>query len=83
MYHLRGSIQLDGIYRPLSNSPGQMSRGTPYWDCRGCSKDNWEAIMKTTKHFLRNAVGCIQLCAGHDAGCEAAVHVMAQIFDDN
>ena len=42
-----------------------------------------KAIMKTTKCFLRNAVGCIQLCAGHDAGCEAAVHAMAQIFDDN
>ena len=42
-----------------------------------------KAIMKTTKCFLRNAVGCIQLCAGHDAGCEAAVHAIAQIFDDN
>ena len=41
-----------------------------------------KAIMKTTKHFLWNAVACIQLCAGHDAGCEAAVHAMAQIFDD-
>ena len=42
-----------------------------------------KAIMKTTKCFLRNAVGCIQLCAGHDAGCEAAVHAIAQIFNDN
>ena len=37
-----------------------------------------KAIMKTTKCFLRNAVGCIQLCAGHDAGCEAAVHAMVK-----
>ena len=26
-----------------SDSPGQMSRGTPYWDWRGCSQDNWES----------------------------------------
>ena len=39
--------------------------------------------MKTTKRYLQNAVGSIQLCAGQDAGCEAAVHAMAQIFDDN
>ena len=42
-----------------------------------------KAIMKTTKRYLQNAVGSIQLCAGQEAGCEAAVHAMAQIFDDN
>ena len=40
-------------------------------------------LWKTTKRYLQNAVGSIQLCAGQDAGCEAAVHAMAQIFDDN
>ena len=50
----------------------------PYWDWRSCSQDNW-----ATKRYLQNAVGSIQLCAGQDAGCEAAVHAMAQIFDDN
>ena len=41
-----------------------------------------KAIMKTTKHFLWIAVGCIQRCAGHDAGYEAAVHAEAVIFVD-
>ena len=40
--------------------------------------------MKIVKYDLQDAVGAIQLCAGQDAGCEAAVHAMEQIFaDDN
>ena len=39
--------------------------------------------MKTAKCDLQNAVDSIQLCTGQDAGCEAAVHTMAQIFDDD
>ena len=38
--------------------------------------------MRIVKHDLQKAVGSIQLCAGHDAGCEAAVHVMEQVFAD-
>ena len=34
------------------------------------------------KHDLQNAVGSIQLCAGQDAGCEAAVHAMERVFAD-
>ena len=29
---------------------------------------------------IANAVGTIQLCAGQDAGCEAAVHAMEHVF---
>ena len=39
--------------------------------------------MKVVKYDLQDAVGTIQLCAGQDAGCEAAVHAMEQIFADN
>ena len=38
--------------------------------------------MRIVKHDIQNAVGSIQLCAGQDAGCEAAVHAMKQVFDD-
>jgi len=38
--------------------------------------------MKIVKYDLQNAVGTIQLCAGQDAGCEAAVHAMEWIFAD-
>ena len=34
------------------------------------------------KHDLQNAVGSIQLCAGLDAGCKAAVHAMERVFAD-
>ncbi len=38
--------------------------------------------MKLVKHDLQEAVGPLQLCAGQDAGCEAAVHAINQIFDN-
>ena len=34
-------------------------------------------------HDLQDAVGTIQLCTGQDAGCEAAVHAMEQIYADD
>ena len=43
----------------------------------------WKAALKTTKQDLQNAVGSLQLCAGQDAGCEAAVHAMASIFSED
>ena len=41
-----------------------------------------KAVMTIVKHDLQHAVGTTQLCAGQDAGCEAAVHAMEQIFVD-
>ena len=41
-----------------------------------------KAVMRVVKHDLQKAVGSIQLCAGHDAGCEAAVHAMERVFAD-
>ena len=42
-------------------------------------KDHWKAVMR---HNLQNAVGSIQLCAGQDAGCEAALHAIEQVLAD-
>ena len=42
-----------------------------------------KAIMRTIKQDLQAAVGSLQLCAGQDAGCEAAVHAMSSIFSED
>ena len=36
--------------------------------------------MRTVKRDLQEVIGSIQLCAGQDAGCQAAVHAMKGIF---
>ena len=41
-----------------------------------------KAVMKIAKYDLQEAVRATQLCAGQEAGCEAAVHAMEWIFDD-
>ena len=41
-----------------------------------------KAVMKIVKYDLQEAVGATQLCAGQEAGCEAAVHAMERIFAD-
>ena len=39
--------------------------------------------MKVVKKDIKKAVGCLQLCAGQEAGCEAAIHAMHRIFESN
>ena len=39
-----------------------------------------KAVMKVVKNDLQNAIGTTQLCAGQDAGCEAAIHAMQCIM---
>ncbi len=54
---------------PLNKNPGVRPIGVGEVVRRIVGK----AIMRVVKHDLQDAVGCIQLCAGQDAGCEAAV----------
>ncbi len=42
-----------------------------------------KSVMRTVKHNLQDAVGSIQLCAGQDVRCEAAVHAMECIFAED
>ena len=63
---------------PLNKCPGVRPIGIGEVVRRIIGK----AVMRIVKHDLQNAVGSIQLCAGQDAGCEAAVHAMKQVFDD-
>ena len=40
-----------------------------------------KAILTTISDEIQAAAGPLQLCAGQDAGCEAAVHAMRQVFE--
>ena len=40
-------------------------------------------IMKTFWSEIMDSAGNFQLCAGERVGCEAAVHAMKEIFDEN
>ena len=39
--------------------------------------------MKVLKEDVRNSAGGLQLCSGHEAGAEAAVHAMHDVFKSN
>ena len=41
-----------------------------------------KAVLQVVKQDVLDAAGCLQLCAGQRAGCEAAVHAMRMIFAD-
>ena len=41
-----------------------------------------KAVLYIVKQDVMDAAGCLQLCAGQRAGCEAAVHAMREIFTD-
>ena len=41
-----------------------------------------KAVLQVVKQDILDAAGCLQLCAGQRAGCEAAVHAMREIFAD-
>ena len=39
--------------------------------------------MRISKNDVMRSVGPLQLCAGQDAGAEAAIHAMHDIFKNN
>ena len=41
-----------------------------------------KAIMEVVKDDVKKAVGNLQVCAGQQAGCEAAIHAMRHIYDE-
>ena len=41
-----------------------------------------KAVIDVTKNDIREAVGNLQVCAGQQAGCEAAIHSVREIFDE-
>ncbi len=41
-----------------------------------------KATLNLVRKDVQDAVGSLQLCVGHDSGCEAAVHALRTIFED-
>ena len=39
-----------------------------------------KAISYVIKDYIQEAAGALQLCAGHESGCEAAIHSMREVF---
>jgi hypothetical protein len=42
-----------------------------------------KTIIRHLRQDIQQATGPIQLCAGMEAGCEAAIHAMTQMFNDD
>ena len=42
-----------------------------------------KVVMKVVKEDIKKAVGCLQLCAGQEAGCEAVIHAMHRMLESN
>ena len=63
---------------PLSKNPGVRPIGV----CEVIRRIVGKAVMRTVGPDVLNATGSVQLCAGHEAVCEAAVHAMRTVFED-
>ena len=60
---------------PLNKNPGVRPIGIGEVPRRIISK----SILKVICQDIQSAAGPLQSCAGHEAGCEAAVHAMKEI----
>ena len=63
---------------PLDKYPGVRPIGIGEVHRRIITK----AILILLKQDILDAAGTIQVCAGQESGCEAAIHAMRQIFAD-
>ena len=61
---------------PYDKNPGLRSIGFGELLRRVIEK----AIMTTFRENIVDSVGLLQVCAGHESGCEAAIHTMREIF---
>ena len=64
---------------PLDKLPGVRPIGI----AEVCRRIVGKVIMKYAKPDLQLAVGPLQLCAGLPSGCEASVHAMKTIFEED
>ena len=40
-------------------------------------------VVKVVKENIKKVAGCLQLWSGQEAGCQAAIHAMHNIFESN
>ena len=64
---------------PLDKCPGVRPIGIGEVPRRIAAK----AILRIVSPDVEEAAGPLQVCAGQEGGCEAAVHAMRQIFEDS
>ena len=64
---------------PLDKMPGVRPIGV----CETLRRIIGKAFMVIVGPDVQSVAGSLQLCAGQDAGVEAAVHAMRKIFDDS
>ena len=62
---------------PLNKNPGLRPIGIGETLRRIIGK----SVAKVLKQDVINSVGSLQVCAGQDAGCEAAIHAIRAIFE--
>ena len=63
---------------PLDKNPGLRPIGVGEVLRRIIGK----TITAVTKEEIMTSVGSLQVCAGHEAGCEALIHAMKNIFEN-
>ena len=63
---------------PLDKNPGIRPIGVGEILRRIIGK----AVVAATKSDIVSSVGSLQVCAGHEAGCEAIVHAMRSIYNE-
>ena len=63
---------------PLDKKPGLRPIGVGEILRRIAGK----AVVSIIREDILLSVGSLQVCAGHEAGCEAAVHAMRNMFDE-
>ena len=64
---------------PLDKNPGVRPIGV----CEVLRRIVGKAVMAVVKQDVLKAAGAHQLCAGQNAGCEAAVHAMKRVFQND
>ena len=64
---------------PLNKNPGVR----PISVCECLRRLVAKAVLSITGPYVREVTGVLQLCAGQDAGIEAAIHAMRDIFIDD
>ena len=63
---------------PLDKNPGLRSIGVSQFIRRIMVP----TVVHTLKEDIIRSVGNLQVCAGHESGCEATIHAISQIFNE-
>ena len=64
---------------PLNKNPGLRPIGVGEVLRRIIGK----AVVTLLKNDITKSVGSLQVCAGHEGGCESAIHAMKEIFEQH